>query len=207
MNYNSQSGQDFFVLKCLNFKRDGTFVEIGSNHPINGNNTYILEKEHNWKGIMVEYTNDFTELYKEHRPNSSHLIQDATLINFYDEFKKINMPTYIDYLQIDLEVDNKSTILTLENLDKHVMDNYKFAVVTFEHDIYRGDFFSTREKSRSIFDRRGYIRVFSDVMHDGNPYEDWYVHTDLVDMDYINKIKIVDSIEYKEIIKILEDIS
>ena len=205
MNYNSQSGQDFFVLKCLNFKRDGTFLELGSNDPINSNNTYILEKEYNWKGIMVEYTNDFTELYKEHRPNSSHLIQDATLINFYDEFKKIGMPNFIDYLQIDLEVDNRSTILTLENLDKYVMDNYKFAVVTFEHDIYRGDFYSTREKSRSIFDRRGYVRVFSDVMNNSNPYEDWYVHPDLVNMDYINKIKMIDSIEYTDIIKILKE--
>ena len=109
---------------------------------------------------MVEYTNDFTELYKEHRPNSSHLIQDATLINFYDEFKKINIPTYIDYLQIDLEVDNKSTILTLENLDKNVMDNYKFAVVTFEHDIYRGDFFLQEKKSFNFLQKRIYSCIF-----------------------------------------------
>jgi hypothetical protein len=205
MKYFGQSAQDLFVLKCLNFKLNGTFLEIGSNHPININNTYILETRYDWKGIMVEYTDDFTELYKAHRPNSYHLIQDATRINFPDEFKKIDMPAAIDYLQIDLEVNNRSTISTLENLDTQVMDTHKFAVVTFEHDIYRGDFFSTREISRSIFDRRGYIRVFSDVMNSNLPYEDWYVHPDLVNMDYINKIKRTDSIEYIDIVKILNE--
>jgi hypothetical protein len=205
MKYFGQSAQDLFVLKCLNFKLNGTFLEIGSNHPININNTYILETRYDWKGIMVEYTDDFTELYKAHRPNSYHLIQDATRIKFLDEFKKIDMPAAIDYLQIDLEVNNRSTISTLENLDTQVMDTHKFAVVTFEHDIYKGDFFSTREISRSIFDRRGYLRVFSDVMNSNNPYEDWYVHPDLVSMDYINKIKRVDSIEYTDIVKILNE--
>jgi hypothetical protein len=28
--------------------------------------------------------------------------------------------------------------------------------------------------------------VFEDIHHLGNPYEDWYVHPDLVDMSYIN---------------------
>jgi hypothetical protein len=205
MTYNGQAAQDLFILKCLNFKRNGTFLEIGSNHPININNTYILETRYDWKGIMVEYTDDFTELYKAHRPNSYHLIQDATRINFLDEFKKIDMPAAIDYLQIDLEVDNRSTISTLENLDTQVMGTHKFAVVTFEHDIYKGDFFSTREISRSIFNRRGYLRVFSDVMNSNNPYEDWYVHPDLVNMDYINKIKRTDSIEYTDIVKILNE--
>jgi hypothetical protein len=205
MKYFGQSAQDLFVLKCLNFKLNGTFLEIGSNHPININNTYILETRYDWKGIMVEYTDDFTELYKAHRPNSYHLIQDATRIKFLDEFKKIDMPAAIDYLQIDLEVNNRSTISTLENLDTQVMDTHKFAVVTFEHDIYKGDFFSTREISRSIFDRRGYLRVFSDVMNSNNPYEDWYVHPDLVNMDYINKIKRADSIEYTDIVKILNE--
>jgi hypothetical protein len=35
------------------------------------------------------------------------------------------------------------------------------------------------------------LRVFSDVAngpHVKNAFEDWYVHLDLVDMDYINKI-------------------
>ena len=36
------------------------------------------------------------------------------------------MPLKIDYLQIDLEVNNRSTLTTLELLDAQVFDNYKF---------------------------------------------------------------------------------
>ena len=46
------------------------------------------------------------------------------------------------------------------------------------------------EKSREIFEKRGYICVFKDINNKGvNPYEDWYVHPDLVDMNYIKILK------------------
>ena len=50
------------------------FLEIGSNHPIIHNNTYLLEKEFNWKGLMIEYDGSFEELYKTNRPNSIYKI-------------------------------------------------------------------------------------------------------------------------------------
>ena len=42
--YLGQAQQDKFVLNVLNEKKNGYFLEIGSNHPININNTYLLEK-------------------------------------------------------------------------------------------------------------------------------------------------------------------
>lgn len=188
-NYNGQAAQDYFVLKCLNLKKNGVFVEIGSNNPIKINNTYKLETEYDWTGLMIEYDPSFLPSYVTHRPKSQHIIQNATTIQFDEEFKKRNLPKNIDYLQIDLEVDNQSTIRTLENLNSQVMSEYKFAVVTFEHDSYRGNHFNTKSRSREIFDSHGYIRVFSGVSLDGNEFEDWYVHPTLVDMNYINKIK------------------
>ena len=53
--YLGQSHQDKFVLNVLKEKKNGFFVELGSNHPINVNNTYLLEKNYDWKGIMIEY--------------------------------------------------------------------------------------------------------------------------------------------------------
>jgi hypothetical protein len=98
------------------------------------------------------------------------------------------MPLSFDYLQIDLEVSNESTLNTLKKLDTDVLDTYKFATVTFEHDIYVGDCYNTRLSSRDIFKRRGYVCVFEDISNDGCPYEDWYVHPDLVDMNYVNNL-------------------
>ena len=188
--YNGQANQDKFVLNILKEKQNGFFLEIGSNHPININNSYLLESKFNWKGIMVEYDSSFLPLYKQHRPNSIHIINDATKRDYNNIFEINNMPIEMDYLQIDLEVNNRSTLTTLEILDNEIFDKYKFATVTFEHDIYSGDHFNTRDNSRAIFNKRGYICVFKDI-HIIEPqyvYEDWYVHPDLVDMNYINNL-------------------
>ena len=71
------------------------------------------------------------------------------------------------------------------------MGEYHFNVVTFEHDIYSGNHFDTRNKSREIFARRGYIRLFSDVY--GNdprlPFEDWYVFPFAMSYATVNKIR------------------
>lgn len=200
MQFYGQAGQDLFVLSVLKNKLNGTFVEIGSNHPIVINNTYLLEKSYKWKGIMVEYNSSFLELYKKERPNSIHIISDATKVDFRKEFVSANLPHSIDYLQIDLEVTNNSTLQTLINIEQQVMSDYRFAVITFEHDVYSGNYFDTRNKSREIFSRNGYFRVFSDVSHVGNPYEDWYVDPSLVDMDFINRIKSDQSLGWTEIL-------
>lgn len=187
--YYGQVEQDKFVLKILKQLKNGFFLEIGSNHPINSNNTYVLEKKYNWKGIMIEYDDKWLESYKIKRPNSIHIIDDATKIDYAKLFQKNNVPINIDYLQIDLEANNGSTLDTLKKLNNEVMDKYKFATITFEHDIYHTNYLNTRNISREIFKNRGYIRVFSDINNGGrHPFEDWYVHPDLVDMDFINKI-------------------
>lgn len=184
-----QAQQDKFILNILNYKRNGVFLEIGSNDPKHINNTYILETKYDWKGIMIEYNSNFLPLYIEHRPNSIHVINDATQIDYKKLLEDNNISSNIDYLQIDVEANNGSTIKTLQKLDDEIFDHYKFATITFEHDIYHTNYDNTREKSREIFTRRGYICVFKDINNKGiNPFEDWYVHPDLVNMDYINTL-------------------
>jgi hypothetical protein len=105
-----------------------------------------------------------------------------------------NFPVNMDYLQIDLDVNNSSTINTLKLLDNTVFDKFKFASVTFEHDIYTGNYFNTQEISRKIFTDRGYVLLFPNVSvfynNQNCEYEDWYVHPDLVDIDYIRNFNI-----------------
>ena len=161
--YLGQAQQDKFVLHVLKEKRNGFFLEIGSNDPININNSYLLETKYDWRGIMIEYNASFLHLYKTHRPNSIHIINDATTLDYKDIFEKNNIPNSLDYLQIDLEVNNRSTLTTLELLDDQIFEKYTFATITFEHDIYTGDFYNTRAKSREILTKRGYICVFKDI--------------------------------------------
>lgn len=196
--FNGQAEQDKYVLSILNNKKDGFFLEIGSRHPKEINNSYILEKNFNWKGIMVEYDTKWLSLYQKERPNSIYVMKDATTIDYKKLFEENNVPNNLDYLQIDLEANNGSTLNTLKKLNKEVMDNYKFATVTFEHDIYHTNYLDTRLESRKIFEERGYKIVFSDINNKGkNPYEDWYVHPDLVDMDLVNDIILKNNKNYK----------
>jgi len=202
---NGQAAQDYFVLYCLKEKKQGTFLEIGSNHPININNTYVLEKNFGWTGFLIEYEEAFLPLYKEHRPRSYPIIADATTLNFRDLCVEQEFPKDIDYLQIDLDVSNRSTLTVLENINTQMMDDYRFAVITFEHDIYNGDYFNTRQRSREIFESRGYTRVFSDVNNKSDgvdyPFEDWYVHPELVDMERIRKVQTEESLDYRVILR------
>ena len=203
----SQASQDIFVRVLTNNKKDGTFLEIGSNDPIVHNNTYILESEYNYKGILVEYDINFENAYKAHRKNSIYILDDAQKVDYKKILDTNNFPKEIDYLQIDLDVNNRSTLNTLELLNATVFDKYKFTTITFEHDIYTGNYFNTQEISRNIFRERGYILVFPDVsvFWEGKycKFEDWYVHKDLIDPDIINKIKSDVSLTHEEIKNIL----
>jgi hypothetical protein len=183
-----QAAQDFFVLKLLNFKTNGFFLEIGTNDPIDINNTYLLEKKYNWSGLMVECEQIYEEKYIKER-TSKYIIGDARTIDYLTFFKNNNFPLKMDYLQIDLHVSNGSTIHTLEHLNNTLMKLYTFNVVTFEHDIGYGNHYDTREKSRQIFKDNGYIPIFKDVSNGGIKYEDWYIHSPFDNMNFINDLK------------------
>ena len=197
--YLGQAQQDKFVIHALQGKQNGYFLEIGSNHPTISNNTYLLESKYNWKGVMVEYDPQYLPLYKEHRPNSIHIIDDASQVDYKRVFESSNIPVAMDYLQIDLEESDGSTLRTLQNLDRNIFDTYTFATVTFEHDIYHSNKYNTRKISREIFAKRGYLSVFQDINNGYEyPYEDWYVHPTLVDIAYIEELKSLNERHYKQ---------
>ncbi len=50
----SQIDQENWVLGMIRYRHDGYFVEIGGDDGIGNSNSYLLEKEFGWQGIMVE---------------------------------------------------------------------------------------------------------------------------------------------------------
>lgn len=50
----SQFGQDVFALMEHHFKRDGFFVEFGATNGVDISNSYLLEKDFGWRGILAE---------------------------------------------------------------------------------------------------------------------------------------------------------
>ena len=188
----SQAAQDIFVLYATQNKKNGFFLEIGSNHPMIHNNSYILEKQNGWSGLLVEYDKSFESLYNEYRPSSKYIINDARCVDYREFLDNNKFPLNIDYLQIDLDVNNKSTLDTFLLLNNTVFDKYTFATITLEHDIYTGNFYNTQNITREILKNRGYVLVFPNVrvFWEGNykPFEDWYIHPDLIDINLFDKI-------------------
>lgn len=196
LEYNGQAFADQFVLNCTSFKRNGYFLELGSRDPKINNNSYILEKEFDWKGVMVDRDATHELRYKTERPNSIAIIKDATEINYKEIFESNNYPLDLDFFQLDLEVRDNTALDTLIKINEDILGNYRFATVTMEHDIYTGfdNAVETRAKSRNILKNRGYYCVFQDILDPPDvcvdyPYEDWWVHPDLVDMEYILQLQ------------------
>jgi hypothetical protein len=77
----SQTYQDIFVLTILNGKKDGTYLEIGSAEAFKNSNTVLLEKKFNWKGVGIEFNENFVNQHKEHR-NNPVLCVDALIIDY-----------------------------------------------------------------------------------------------------------------------------
>jgi FkbM family methyltransferase len=68
--------QDLLALSQARFKRNGYFVEFGANDGISISNTYLLEKEFGWTGILAEPLAQFQEALREKRP-ASHIEADC----------------------------------------------------------------------------------------------------------------------------------
>jgi hypothetical protein len=186
-NY-SEAFQDMFILFLLNGKKNGTYLEIGGGLPFYGNNTYLLESNFDWYGITLDIDPESSERYFRDRGNVSVCV-DAKEVNYNHLLENCNMPNNIDYLQLDCDPPN----ITYEILNKIPFDKYKFAIITYEHDYYIDETKSFQEKSRRYLESLGYLRVITNISPDENrPYEDWWVHPDLVNLEIVNKIMNID---------------
>lgn len=189
-NY-SHSFQDLIVISLHNGKRNGTYLEIGSCFPYEGNNTALLEESFDWTGVSVEYNEDHVKDFNANRKNKT-IHHDARSLDYSGVLSAMNFPTDIDYLQIDCEPSDVS----YEVLQKIPFDKYRFAVITFEHDFYQNKNLPYRDWSRSYLIDKGYIPVVNDVAvpyrerTGEHSHEDWWIHPALIDPVVFQKLKV-----------------
>lgn len=176
-NY-SQIYQDMFTLSMHNGKNYGTYLEIGAGDYKYGNNTYLLEKEFDWSGISIDFNKAHVETFNNIRKNKC-LCKDATKIDYIKLLNENYESTNIDYLQLDCDPPN----ITFDILTKIPFNNYKFGVITYEHDYYNDNTGNYREKSRDFLKEKGYKLIAGNISsyEDKCPFEDWWVHPEHVD--------------------------
>lgn len=177
MKYWSQLKQDEYVDKILKQHTNGYFLDLGACYFDNMNNSYFFEKERGWKGIAIEYDDKFTSGWKENRPNTLHIVEDATKIDYEKLLNENNFPKLIDFLSLDLEPPE----ITLECLYKVFESSYQFKVISFEVDAFRSN---NKDISRKLFEERGYILV-GEILDRGYHVDDLWVHHS-INMENIN---------------------
>jgi hypothetical protein len=174
---NSQAHQESFVLNVLNEKKKGYYVELGGGWPVKNNNTYLLETKYKWVGVSFENGKKRSKKYNKKRKNKT-LMQDAITFNYLNYFYENNFPKQIDYLQMDIH-PAEDTLKALKNLP---LDQYRFSVITYEHNGYQNK--ENQIESQKILKQYGYKLVVEGLMlFDGIWYEDWWVDPKSVDYE------------------------
>ena len=89
----SMLGEDLVVKNFFKKKTNGTYVDVGCYHPIDGNNTHLLFKN-GWNGINIDLNKISIDLFNIARKNDENfrvaVSNKSKKIKFYYR-KKINM--------------------------------------------------------------------------------------------------------------------
>jgi hypothetical protein len=157
------------------FKRNGFYVEIGASDPIESSNSYILERDYSWNGISFEIDYSLCKKFNSFRSNIC-LNVNATTFSFLNYFEENHLPKNIDYLSLDID----PSVATLKALKELPFSDYRFAIITFEHDFYLSGT-DVMNESRNFLKSHGYKIIVSNVLCTGRDFEDWYVHPKLID--------------------------
>jgi FkbM family methyltransferase len=199
MNTYSQVEQDLWVLEMLNKKKRGYFLDLGAYDGINLSNTYLLEKEYEWDGLLVEgHPTTYNQLIKTRNKEKclNYLITDQDGIGYISEiscsgsvisnsghkvetitletlFHKYNVPNNIDYMSLDIEGHEYQALF------KFPFSTHKCSLLTVEHNSYQ---VGTENKNKiyDILTKNNYVLVKNDVSCQGNIFEDWYAHKEIL---------------------------
>ena len=191
IGYYSNEMQDVAALRLLKNADSPTFLDIGCRHPVEINNTLLLE-ENGWSGICVDI-DDYSEEFKEKRQTPFYQI-DSTSYEFIELLEKHFPQKVIHYMSLDVD---SASLQTLKNI---LENGFKFIFMTFEHDYHYvrthelcnkwdgGDrtvdeVKACKSSSKKMLSTCGYKLLFENVsFHEGytgiipHPWEDWWIN-------------------------------
>jgi FkbM family methyltransferase len=81
----SQMSQDLWVLYRTSSRTKGFFVEVGSCHPTDLNNTFLLESTYAWDGILIEPNPNMADLLRAQRKSQvlERAVADGEVIELH----------------------------------------------------------------------------------------------------------------------------
>ena len=203
----SQLQQDLFVLLSFKFKNDGFYVEFGATDGIGLSNTYMLEKNFGWRGILAEPAKSW---HSSLRKNRSAVIETKCIwkesgkvlqfnetkegeLSTLDSFSNKDMHAHSRENGIRYEVETISLLdllveykapkfidylsIDTEGSEFEILENFDFNEYTFGFISCEHNFTDNRFKVFELLSGRGYVRVFEQF----SQFDDWYLHKSLVE--------------------------
>jgi Methyltransferase FkbM domain len=197
----SQLRQDVFVLSELGFKRNGFFVEFGATNGEDLSNTYLLEKEYGWNGILAEPARCWHDALSRNRgchieKKSVWSLSDQTVR--FRETEMQELSTIDSYAELDhnreyrvkaIYYDTK-TISLMDLLNKYdapntinymsvdtegsefdILSNLDFSKYKFDVITCEHNFSIMRQRVYDLLTSNGYIRKHEEMTQ----WDDWYV--------------------------------
>jgi FkbM family methyltransferase len=155
----SKSGDDIQLMKLINNKVPGTYVDIGCWHPVRASNSYYFYVR-GWKGICIDPNPELKVLYDKFRSKDNFInagigksetvleyfmLQESSMNTFSKDFlekhqleskviKKINIPLYSLKEVLDINLDKTDRLdffdIDVEGFDLEVLK-------TNDWDVYR----------------------------------------------------------------------
>ena len=199
----SQLRQDLFALSQLNFKTSGFFVEFGATNGVNLSNTYLMEKEFGWTGILAEPAKCWHKDLKNNRSSNIEtkcVWKDSNSTVTFNEVDIAELSSVHTYGDTDLHKEARkqgktydvNTISLNELLVKHnapekidylsidtegsefeILSNCDFSKHSFQVITCEHNYTPMREKIFKLLSKNGYTRLYQDL----SKYDDWYVES------------------------------
>ena len=209
----SQLQQDLFanyLMQSLDSNDNNYFVEFGCTDGVKISNTFLLEKEFGWTGIVVEPARvwhkdlllnrnckiDFACVYGSTGLNlefiESKEAEYSTLYSYEngDYHKRIIANRYmvqtisLNDLLIKYDAPRKINYLSIdtEGSEYEILKNFDFLDYSFDFISVEHNFGINRDDVRILLETHGYVRIFSEV----SVFEDWFIaHNIATQLDFI----------------------
>ncbi len=202
----AQLSQDLFVLSQIGMKTEGFFVEFGATNGVTFSNTYLLESEFQWKGILAEPARYWHAALRSNRRCNIetdcvwHKSNDALVFNEVSSMKELSTVETLNAADFHAKTrkNGKSytvnTISLADLLEKHdaprVVDYLSIDTEGSEHDILAGFNFE-KYQFRVITCEHNFTpqreMIFELLSKHGyqrrfeqcSQFDDWYVHPGL----------------------------
>lgn len=197
----AQLFQDLFVLYLFREKRNGFFVEFGATDGVTLSNTFLLEKEYEWSGLLCEPGKVWKDSLAKNRScsidnrcvwsktgdefsfNEASIPELSTLdmfndVDYHSESRKDGTSYIVETISLnDLLVQHKAPSqidylsVDTEGSEYEILNAFDFTNYNISVITVEHNFSAKRSDIYHLLVGKGYKRVFEKI----SVFDDWYI--------------------------------